>query len=98
ILVSDWSSDVCSSDLDFYLYAFERDRIFARLRSFEGRNAIQLRTFLAYYVLRVLFLDWQRGRHELDTVSLDDKPGADGSRPLARSEERRVGKGGRSRG
>src|SRR5262245_57618802 len=34
---------------DFYLYAFERDRIFARLRSFEGRNAIQLRTFLAYY-------------------------------------------------
>ena len=46
---------------DFYLYAFERDRIFTRLRSFEGRNAIQLRTFLAYYVLRALFLDWQRG-------------------------------------
>lgn len=67
---------------DFYLYAFERDRIFTRLRSFEGRNAIQLRTFLAYYVLRALFLDWQRGRHELDTVSLDSEPGPEGGLPL----------------
>ena len=47
---------------DYYLYVFEGDRIFARLASFEGRNAIQLRTFLAYYVLKGLFLDWQRGR------------------------------------
>ena len=56
---------------DFYLYVFEGDRIFARLRTFEGRNEIQLRTFLAYYVLRGLFVDWQRGRRELVTVSLD---------------------------
>jgi RNA polymerase sigma factor (sigma-70 family) len=62
---------------DFYLYVFERDRIFTRLQTFEGRNAIQLRTFLAYYVLRSLFFEWQRGRHELDTVSLGE-PAADG--------------------
>src|SRR5262245_28156849 len=37
---------------DYYLYVFEGDRIFTRLQTFEGRNAIQLRTFLAYYVLR----------------------------------------------
>jgi len=60
---------------DFYLFVFERDRIFTRLRTFEGRNAIQLRTFLAYYVLRSLFFEWQRGRHELDTVSLAEPVG-----------------------
>ena len=55
---------------DFYVYVFEGDRIFTRMRTFEGRGGIQLRTFLAYHVLRALFLDWQRGEHELDTVSL----------------------------
>jgi RNA polymerase sigma factor (sigma-70 family) len=68
---------------DYYLYVFEGDRIFTRLSSFEGRNAIQLRTFLAYYVLRGLFLDWQRGRRELDTVSLDTSTAGDGELPLA---------------
>jgi RNA polymerase sigma factor (sigma-70 family) len=58
--------------VDFYVYAFERDRIFTRIRTFEGRNGIQFRTFLAYYVLRSLFLEWQRGNRELDTVSLSD--------------------------
>ena len=58
--------------VDFYVYAFERDRIFVRMRTFEGRNGIQFRTFLAYYVLRSLFLEWQRGNRELDTVSLSD--------------------------
>lgn len=62
---------------DFYVYAFEQDRIFTRLASFEGRNAIQLRTFLAYYVLRSLFLDWQRGRRSLDTVSLSAPVGGE---------------------
>ena len=74
---------------DFYLYAFERDRIFTRLRSFEGRNAIQLRTFLAYYVLRALFLDWQRGRHELETVSLDSEPGPEEGLPSVTGWPRR---------
>jgi RNA polymerase sigma factor (sigma-70 family) len=57
---------------DFYVYVFERDRIFTRLRTFEGRNRIQFRTFLAYYLLRSLFLEWQRGRRELETVPLGD--------------------------
>jgi len=64
--------------VDFYVYVFERDRIFTRMRTFEGRNGIQFRTFLAYYVLRSLFLEWQRGNRELDTVSLSDHhPGTD---------------------
>jgi RNA polymerase sigma factor (sigma-70 family) len=67
---------------DFYLYVFERDRVFARLRTFEGRNNIQFRTFLAYYVLRALFLEWQRGHRELVTVSL--------SAPLEQEEGERT--------
>jgi RNA polymerase sigma factor (sigma-70 family) len=71
---------------DFYVYVFERDRIFTRMRSFEGRNGIQFRTFLGYYVLRSLFLEWQRGSRELDTVPLGDEPPApasSGDDPLA---------------
>jgi len=68
---------------DYYLYVFEGDRIFTRLATFEGRNAIQLRTFLAYYVLKGLFLDWQRGRRELDTVSLESTGPAGGDTPLS---------------
>jgi hypothetical protein len=30
---------------DFYVYVFEADRIFTRMRTFEGRNGIQFRTF-----------------------------------------------------
>jgi RNA polymerase sigma factor (sigma-70 family) len=56
---------------DFYVYVFDRDRIFTRMRSFEGRGGMQLRTFLAFHVLRALFVDWQRGERELDTVSLN---------------------------
>jgi hypothetical protein len=68
---------------DFYVYVFERDRIFTRLRTFEGRNNIQLRTFLAYYVLKALFIEWQRGQRELDTVSLQAPlAGGDGERTL----------------
>ena len=67
---------------DFYVYVFEADRIFTRMRTFEGRNGIQFRTFLAYYVLRSLFLEWQRGSRELDTVSLgDDEPAAGVAEP-----------------
>lgn len=67
---------------DFYVYAFERDRIFTRLKTFEGRGGIQLRTFLAYHVLRALFLDWQRGDRELDTVSLSTPLGSEGGSTL----------------
>jgi RNA polymerase sigma factor (sigma-70 family) len=55
---------------DFYVYVFEQDRIFTRLGTFAGRNHIQLRTFLSYYVLKHLFLEWQRTRKELQTISL----------------------------
>lgn len=55
---------------DFYLYTFENERLFTRLRTFEGRNSIQFRTFLSYYVLKHLFLEWQRTRKALETVSL----------------------------
>ena len=68
---------------DFYVYAFERDRIFARLKTFEGRGGIQLRTFLAYHVLKALFLDWQRTDRELETVSLHTPLGGEsGQRTL----------------
>jgi len=55
---------------DFYVYVFERDRIFHRLRTFEGRNRIQFRTFLSFYVLKALFVEWQRTHKEIRTVSL----------------------------
>jgi RNA polymerase sigma factor (sigma-70 family) len=63
---------------DFYVYAFERDRIFLRVRSYEGRGGMQFRAYLAFHALRGLFLDWQRGERELDTVSL--------SAPVGRGE------------
>jgi RNA polymerase sigma factor (sigma-70 family) len=56
---------------DFYLYVFEKDRIFKRIRTFEGRNAIQFETYLSYYVLRDLFLEWRRTTEQVHTVSLD---------------------------
>jgi DNA-directed RNA polymerase specialized sigma24 family protein len=50
---------------------FGQDRIFKRLRTFEGRNAMQFHTYLSYYVLRDLFLEWRRTLAQVDTVSLD---------------------------
>ena len=68
---------------DFYLYVFDKDRIFIRLKTFEGRNSIQFRTFLSYYVLKHLFVEWRRTRKEIETISLqtpiDDSD--DGNRP-----------------
>src|SRR5437899_12228673 len=55
---------------NFYIYVFEKDRIFKKIRSFEGRNAIQFETYLSYYVLKSLFLDWVPIVEQLDTVSL----------------------------
>jgi hypothetical protein len=55
---------------DFYVYVFDNGRIFARLKTFEGRNAIQFRTFLFSYVLKCLFVDWQRTQKEIETISL----------------------------
>jgi hypothetical protein len=55
---------------NFYVYAFEKNRIFTRLRTFEGRNNIQFRTFLFYYVLKHLFWEWRRTIKEVETISL----------------------------
>ncbi len=55
---------------DFYIYIFENDRIFRRLKSFEARNGAQFTTYLQFYVLRDLFLEWRRGQKEPDTISL----------------------------
>jgi DNA-directed RNA polymerase specialized sigma24 family protein len=55
---------------DFYIYIFENDRIFRRVKSFEARNDAQFTTYLQFYVLRDLFLEWRRGQKEADTISL----------------------------
>jgi RNA polymerase sigma factor (sigma-70 family) len=54
---------------DFYLYVFDRNRIFSRLETFQGLNRIQFRTFLSYYVLKSLFLEWLRAEKEVATIS-----------------------------
>ena len=56
---------------DFFIYAFDNDRVFKRLGSFEGRNEAHIKTYLHSYVLHDLFLEWQRGLKGLETISLD---------------------------
>ena len=72
---------ICGATADdageFYVYVFAEDRIFTRMRSFEGRNGIQFRTFLSYYVLKHLFLEWRRTRKELHTISLQSPVGSE---------------------
>jgi RNA polymerase sigma factor (sigma-70 family) len=64
---------------DFYVYVFENDRIFARLRTFAGRKDIQFRTFLSFFVLKSLFLDWLRTVREVDMVPVSTpEPGFSG--------------------
>jgi len=55
----------------FYLYAFEKERIFRRLQTFQGRNAIQFTTYLSFHVLRDLVLEWLRTREDVELLSLD---------------------------
>lgn len=59
---------------DFYVYAFDNDRVFTRLRTFAGQKNIQFRTFLSFFVLKSLFLDWLRTLKEVQTVSLPTDP------------------------
>lgn len=68
---------------DFYVYVFEKDRIFTRMRTFKGKNNIQFRTFLSFYVLKHLFLEWRRTQRSLDTVSWDT--------PVVSTSDRRRG-------
>ena len=60
---------------DFYVYVFAHDRIFTRIKTFAGRNNIQFRTFLSYYVLKHLFLEWRRTCKEIETISLQTPVG-----------------------
>jgi DNA-directed RNA polymerase specialized sigma24 family protein len=54
---------------DFYVFAFDKGRIFRRLQTFEGR--VPLRAYLLGFVLNDLVLEWMRGRREIETVPLD---------------------------
>ncbi|KMP10553.1 hypothetical protein UZ36_07270 [Candidatus Nitromaritima sp. SCGC AAA799-C22] len=56
---------------DFYIYCFGEERIMKRLAGYRGDNEIQFKTYLSYYVLKSLFLDWLKTRKEVPTVSLD---------------------------
>jgi len=70
-----------------YLYAFEQERIFKRLQTFQGRNAIQFTTCLSFHVLRARVLEWLRTREDvelllLDTPSTQNTTGDDTPQPL----------------
>ena len=54
---------------DFYVFAFDRGRIFRRVRTFEGRAPF--RAYLLGFVLDDLVLEWKRGSREIETVSID---------------------------
>src|SRR3546814_4030930 len=81
LLISDWSSDVCSSDLDILLGLCQRDRLIIDRAAVGG---------LCRYC------EWGAGDSSLDSDRRPDgrrcvyRPGVDPARQ--RSEERRVGK------
>ncbi len=54
---------------DFYVFVFEDGRLFRRLRTFAGR--VSLRKYLLGFALDHLWIEWVRGRRELDTVSIE---------------------------
>ena len=47
---------------DFYVFVFDRGRIFRRVRTFEGRAPF--RAYLLGFVLDDLVLEWKRGSRE----------------------------------
>jgi hypothetical protein len=57
---------------DFYLYTFAEGRIFNRVKTFAGKNAIHFETYLATYVLKHLFFEWRRTLKQPEIVALDD--------------------------
>lgn len=54
---------------DFYVFVFEKGRVFRRMQTYAGRTA--LRSYLAGFVLDNLVLEWKRGMHEIETVPID---------------------------
>lgn len=73
---------------DFYVFAFERGRIFRRTQTFEGRTS--LRSYLSGYVLDNLVLEWKRGQRELETVSIEalsELPAGDTDAPAPSADQ-----------
>jgi RNA polymerase sigma factor (sigma-70 family) len=73
---------------DFYIFAFEKGRIFRRVRTFEGRAPF--RAYLLGSVLDHLVLEWKRGKREIETVAIEDiswfaDAGETDSEPVART-------------
>jgi RNA polymerase sigma factor (sigma-70 family) len=54
---------------DFYVFAFDKGRIFRRVRTFEGRAPF--RAYLLGFVLDDLVLEWKRGVRTLETISIE---------------------------
>lgn len=54
---------------DFYVFTFEKGRIFRRTQTYEGRTS--LRSYLSGFVLDNLVLEWKRGAREVETVSIE---------------------------
>jgi hypothetical protein len=72
---------------DFYLYLFDSDRLFRRLRSYEGRAS--LGPFLRGFVLPDLFKQFREmtRNRALDTVSLDSDCERELAAPVAAAAE-----------
>jgi DNA-directed RNA polymerase specialized sigma24 family protein len=73
---------------DFYVFAFERGRIFRRVRTYEGRAPF--RAYLLGFVLDDLVLEWKRGVREIETVSIEtlgELPDPGGSADRATASE-----------
>jgi RNA polymerase sigma factor (sigma-70 family) len=66
--------------VDFYVYVFDNDRIFSRIRHFRDQTHDQFRIFLWGLVLRHLFFEWRRTVKEVDTISINT--------PLGGSQEK----------
>ncbi len=69
---------------DFYVFAFEGDRLFRRLRTYAGR--VPLRSYLAGFVLDHLVLEWKRAERAAETISLDAVSEAELHRAIAQQE------------
>ena len=58
---------------DFYLYVFENNRIFKRLKHFRGEH-ISLATYLKYYVLKDMCMEWLKATSSKLSIELLDDP------------------------
>jgi len=54
---------------DFYVFAFERGRIFRRVRTYEGRA--HFGPTCSASCSTILVLEWKRGVREIETVSIE---------------------------